>query len=79
MNIADNSLVAVSNGNTLVTVNDGNSLVTDNAYDLVKVQTYVFLRTKMNLKIEAIRRGITIGQLIDELAKLLPELSKKTS
>lgn len=57
---------------------DINTVTTNNG---VKLQTEVSETTKSYLRIEAIRRGLTMGQLLDEIVKLFSsgDVPKSTS
>ena len=45
----------------------------------VKLQTEVSKLTKNYLRLEAIRRGLTMGQLLDELLKMFYDVPEITS
>ncbi|MBD0307571.1 MAG: hypothetical protein ICV80_05355 [Microcoleus sp. T1-bin1] len=47
----------------------------------VKMQTEVSVTTKIYLRVEAVRRNVTMGQLIDEMVRTLffPNVAKSTS
>ncbi|MBD0339410.1 MAG: hypothetical protein ICV61_00470 [Microcoleus sp. Co-bin12] len=47
----------------------------------VKLQTEVSVTTKIYLRVEAVRRNVTMGQLIDEMVRTLffPNVAKSTS
>jgi hypothetical protein len=64
--------------NSEIDVNATNDAVTDGN---VKLQTEVSVTTKNYLRIEAVRRHLTRGQLIDEIVQMLcqQDVPKSTS
>jgi hypothetical protein len=61
-------------------INDGETDVNVVATNsTVKLQTEVSKLTKNYLRLEAVRRGLTMGQLLDELLKMFYDVSKTTS
>jgi hypothetical protein len=64
--------------NTEIDVNVATDDVTDN---FVKLQTEVSVTTKNYLRVEAVRRHLTMGQLIDEIVQMFcqQDVPKSTS
>lgn len=64
--------------NTEIDVNATTDDVTDSG---VKLQTEVSVTTKNYLRVEAVRRHLTMGQLIDEIVQMIcqQDVPKSTS
>jgi len=69
-------------GLVVILMIDDNAIVTDTVINnsSVKLQTEVNENTKNYLRIEAIRRRLTMGQLLDEIVKMFClDVPKSTS